>query len=214
MHAQQICEKLGIQPNLILKKNIRGLNGFTAIELINALIYSVSLKEAGELLGYSENPIKQAIRETLLPCFLERKAEFGKGSPGHKAPWCFTLLATINCKKCYKCSNILDRSMFGSDIGKSDLTANICKKCNILKSKERKFYIVERTPEWANIQEIVRMYENCPEGSHVDHELPLRGEYVSGLHVHNNLRYMYALDNIAKGNRVDLDAYNKYYYGT
>jgi hypothetical protein len=36
---------------------------------------------------------------------------------------------------------------------------------------------------------------------HVDHELPLRGRRVSGLHVHTNLRVLPAEDNFRKGNR-------------
>lgn len=57
-----------------------------------------------------------------------------------------------------------------------------------------------RTPKWADLKEIQKFYENCPEGYHVDHVLPLRGKKVSGLHVMENLQYLPAKENQIKGN--------------
>ena len=60
---------------------------------------------------------------------------------------------------------------------------------------------LERTPEW-NDDLVMRMiYEDCPEGHHVDHIVPLQGETVSGLHVHYNLQYLTAEENIRKSNK-------------
>ena len=59
-----------------------------------------------------------------------------------------------------------------------------------------------RTPSWSETREITWFYKHCPEGMHVDHKYPLRGETVCGLHCLANLQYLSAWDNISKNNRV------------
>jgi hypothetical protein len=59
----------------------------------------------------------------------------------------------------------------------------------------------KRTPAWADLKAIVDFYKNCPKGFHVDHVYPLRGKFVSGLHVAGNLQYLPAKDNLRKNNR-------------
>lgn len=65
-----------------------------------------------------------------------------------------------------------------------------------------------RTPGWANTDRIREFYEIAAEMTrktgikhHVDHVMPLRGELVSGLHVHENLRVVTSAENLQKGNR-------------
>lgn len=57
------------------------------------------------------------------------------------------------------------------------------------------------TPPWADLDAIRRIYEQCPPGHHVDHIIPLRGKGVCGLHVHYNLQYLPARENLKKGAR-------------
>lgn len=58
-----------------------------------------------------------------------------------------------------------------------------------------------RTPLWADMDRIIEMYRNCPEGFQVDHIIPLSGEKVSGLHVPENLQYLPAEENNRKRNK-------------
>jgi hypothetical protein len=64
----------------------------------------------------------------------------------------------------------------------------------------------ERTPPWADLSAIRQFYNNCPDGYEVDHIVPLRGKYVSGLHVIGNLQYLPEAVNRAKSNKFDATA--------
>lgn len=61
----------------------------------------------------------------------------------------------------------------------------------------------QRTPPWADLKKIKEIYDNCPEGYHVDHIVPLNGKLVSGLHIETNLQYLPAIENIKKGNKFN-----------
>lgn len=69
----------------------------------------------------------------------------------------------------------------------------------------------ERSPEWRNKAAITEVYREAERitretgiAHDVDHEIPLHGEMVSGLHVHNNLRLIPKVENIRKSNRYEV----------
>lgn len=71
-------------------------------------------------------------------------------------------------------------------------------KC-LYKSRLRK-----AKPKWVDGKEIKRIYSQRPEGHHVDHIIPIRGDGVCGLHVPWNLQYLTAEKNMAKSNHYSL----------
>lgn len=62
-----------------------------------------------------------------------------------------------------------------------------------------------RTPVWADLKAIEQFYINRPPGYHGDHEIPLQGELVSGLHVLSNLQYLTGPENQSKSNSFNPD---------
>ena len=69
---------------------------------------------------------------------------------------------------------------------------------------KRRAYKLQRTPKWLaqnDLKAIQQIYQNCPEGYHVDHIVPLKGKNVSGLHVPWNLQYLPAIENLKKKNK-------------
>lgn len=79
---------------------------------------------------------------------------------------------------------------------------------------QRKTDLLRRTPGWLTQDDlwIIRQaYELAAQRSkitgfawHVDHELPLRGARVCGLHVPQNLQVIPWLDNLRKSNRMEV----------
>jgi hypothetical protein len=61
-----------------------------------------------------------------------------------------------------------------------------------------------RIPAWTDKEAIKQFYMNKPEGFEVDHIIPLRGKYVSGLHVLENLQYLPAQENRLKNNAYEV----------
>lgn len=66
---------------------------------------------------------------------------------------------------------------------------------------KRRAALLQRTPPWADLEEIRRFYFACPSGMEVDHVVPLQGANVCGLHVQNNLQYLTKSENSRKGAR-------------
>lgn len=77
-----------------------------------------------------------------------------------------------------------------------------------IKSMERKFHIKQATPSWVNKSKLYEIYKNRLDISnetgivhHVDHIYPVRGEFVCGLHVPENLQIISAAENMKKSNK-------------
>lgn len=51
------------------------------------------------------------------------------------------------------------------------------------------------------LEAIRRFYRECPEGYHVDHEIPINHPLVCGLHCVANLQYLTAKENLSKSNK-------------
>lgn len=92
------------------------------------------------------------------------------------------------------------------------------KKANMPKvvanTTKRKKFVAQRTPKWLTpidferietqykLAAILTKLHNSP--WQVDHDIPLKGKLVSGLHVPSNLRVIPAKDNLAKSNRFEV----------
>lgn len=82
-------------------------------------------------------------------------------------------------------------------------------------ARNRKIYKLRRTPIWADLVKIKEIYKYSHYLSkttgikhHVDHIIPLKGKFVSGLHVHQNLQIIPAIDNMKKHNKFNIEEYN------
>lgn len=127
---------------------------------------------------------------------------------------CTYLFKLNNHKYCSKCQQVLSKEVFSGDY---------CYPCHrdyysvympkyyqenkgryALQRAEYDSRLKQATPKWANLLEIRKIYDNCPEGYQVDHIHPIRGKNICGLHVENNLQYLTAFENNSKGNRFEI----------
>lgn len=79
-------------------------------------------------------------------------------------------------------------------------------------SAKRRAAQLQRTPSWADMDAILAVYDAAHRLTvatgvqhHVDHEIPLQGELVSGLHVANNLQILTGTENSRKKNRFSIE---------
>ena len=68
-----------------------------------------------------------------------------------------------------------------------------------------------RSPAWADLTKVQEVYKlavgltiKTGVAHHVDHIYPLCGELVSGLHVHQNLQVLLAVENMQKHNKFEV----------
>lgn len=90
-------------------------------------------------------------------------------------------------------------------------TAKRWQQFNLDKYREynaaRRALKLQAYPIWADRSEISKIYEECPPGYHVDHDVPLNHPLVCGLHVPANLNHLPAEENLRKSNSFDPETY-------
>lgn len=125
------------------------------------------------------------------------------------------ILAYYGYKHCYKCDRCLLADNFQNSIAKKDGKSSECKQCRAIYLKtgignaqkaRRNARKIQASVSWGQ-EGITEFYQNCPEGFHVDHIIPLQGKYVCGLHVLANLQYLSALENQQKHNYHESEEY-------
>lgn len=224
-----ILDKLDWDYDLILNPNrFRDTKVVLAGDCILSILKEGNVTLGAKYLNISYKVLNTCIERTLVPLF----GNLNGGGEG----WRFKLLDFIQYKECSNCKKMLPYTEYHKDSHSSSGTCHICKECRVLSNAEqykkeatkkahRKSYLKNkdkikarnalyraqrelRVPSWQNIAEIAIIYKNCPEGMHVDHEVPLKGEVVCGLHVVDNLQYLLAEDNIRKSNSFDIEKFN------
>lgn len=145
---------------------------------------------------------------------------------------CTYLLGLYEHKSCSKCRLVLPFNFFYNSLKKgytgrtehckvcTDARLDICirsiDKLNARKAEykrnnrgkfneweaRRRARKLQAIPQWADLEKIKEIYNNCPEGHEVDHYYPLMGEIVCGLHVETNLQYLTSSNNRHKSNSM------------
>ncbi len=135
-------------------------------------------------------------------------SELFPGKPKNTTKACTYLLNKHGFKYCARCEEVKSTSEFHSNSSRKNGLGSQCIDCHYEQLKVYQPAVtanyraakLNRTPSWADLDKIKEIYDNCPEGHHVDHEVPLQGNNVCGLHVEYNLQYLTSKANLQKGN--------------
>ena len=84
----------------------------------------------------------------------------------------------------------------------------ITKNKKRITTKKRHYNLVQATPSWANMQDILDVYKEASYMQlQVDHIYPINGKTVCGLHVWNNLQLLTKKENCSKWNKMPTEEY-------
>lgn len=154
---------------------------------------------------------RRTIGKVCVECENLRKANNKQRYDGYKANWRENNReATRLASKSWYESNKEQKKQYYSENKDSikERIKNLPSDRKLALKKQRRFYnsgrkqLVElATPNWANKNSIKEIYFACPKDFTVDHEIPLKGKLVCGLHVENNLQYLSHEDNSSKSNK-------------
>ncbi len=205
-------------------KRYRHTKPLLAGDLILSILDNETVTKAAVSLGFSYKVVNTSIAREFVPILGNINGGF--------ATWRFRLEDFISYQKCTKCKELKSYDEYHLDSNNPRGYNYICKSCRVLDNAE--YYKKESTKEihahsyglhyhdilarnaqyrverakravvWADQEKIKEFYKNCPNGMHVDHKIPLKGELVSGLHVHDNLQYLTPEENMKKGNRFEI----------
>lgn len=219
MLTELVLDKLGVFYDDVLKKKHGSAREYTYGEVIDRILAG---KNTSAYLLFPE--IGQQTFNRMMKRLLPNKR-----LNGGNETWKYYLLNLIGYKECHKCGNIWPHTHFHKDKSSPTGLVSECVDCISLYQKDqyRKYYdLFQKSFEknkykirarrikykydrnlrivpWTESEEIIKFYENCPDGYHVDHILPLKGKLVSGLHVLANLQYLTAEENLRKGNKFE-----------
>lgn len=215
---KSIYKNLGLTPETIFAKKWGNKPAITIDELLDALFIAHSSPKAMNLLGRSEKTFIGNIKKLFPNISLTGGGE----------SWEHWFIKQSDYKKCSSCKSFLLKNSFSQDRSSADNYYHQCKACRQISNKDwyaknknyheqylidnrasfnarnakRRALLLKRTVQWSDELAILKFYEDCPKGHHVDHYYPLQGENVCGLHVLDNLQYLTAEANLSKGNKL------------
>lgn len=188
-----ICNKFNLNKNDILIPKWGKKPQITTKDFIEALLYNTSGQTALESLGRSKQTFNRYIK-VLFP-------EVTNSLNGGNETWKLFLVTEAGYKKCCSCKETLPQKNFWNSSERWDGLNDKCKSCNVQATALYRARKLQAVPKWADLDRIKEIYNNCPTGFEVDHEVPLNGINVCGLHVEYNLQYLTVQNNRRKSNK-------------